>query len=190
MHRSLTAALAAALGFVLALAVPSLSLAWPAGPSAIEKARARLARHDPRDAVEVLESALPGADANLRPALLDQLRDAYAAAIVQAEAEGHKLEAAGYRDNLDILNRSKPRATTKAPQPAERPRVDVATKPAIALPLEEAHDPAETPLAPVAPLPEPRALPPAPAVSEGPRNRKGRRDPSPASRAPTDLTAR
>jgi hypothetical protein len=190
MHRSLTAALAAALGFVLSLAVPSPSLAWPAGPSAIEEARARLARHDPRDAVEVLESALPGADANLRPALLDQLRDAYAAAIVKAEAEGHKLEADGYRDNLEILNR-KPRATTKAPQPVERPRVDVATKPAAVTPLE-AVDPAEIPLAPVAPLPEPRPLPPAPAVSKAPATVKADAIPLPQvePRATTPPVAR
>jgi len=120
MHRSLTAAPAAALWLVLA--VHPLSTARPGDASAVEDARQRLARDDPRGAAAALESALPGAEAGDRTALLESLRKAYAAAARKADAEGRREEADGYRDNLDILNRKPPAAQADAEPAGSPPR--------------------------------------------------------------------
>ena len=174
MHRSLTAALAVAFGLFLALNHNAT-----AGPSAAEDAQRRLDRDDGRGAVEVLEAALHQAAGADRPALLDLLRRAYAAAVRGAEADGHADEAESFRENLDILNRT-PRAgvadtTTKPipvvakplPAPVSTPaKVAPDTPPAaVETPLSRVAAAEPKPTAPAAPIPLVQAKTPAPATA-------------------------
>jgi hypothetical protein len=195
MHRSPTAAQAAALwlALVLVLGQTPASLAWPGAPGAVEDAKRRLARDDARGAVAVLESALPGATAADRPALIDALRVAYAAAARQAEAEGRTSDADDYRENLAILDRSArpaaaaaakasgsspapPSEATREPSPSSKPAADPKPKPEPSRPAVEPPDPSEPlpPLPPVAALGAPPALAaPTASPSPGPDDRSG-----------------
>jgi len=130
MHRSLTAALAAALWLVLAYG-PAPAARGDAPPAEAD-ARGRLSRGDARGAVAVLEASLPRADARTRPALLDALRAAYAAAARQAESEGKTADAESYRDDLDILSQTPRTPTTGPATPAASPAIPPpAPKPAV-----------------------------------------------------------
>jgi hypothetical protein len=122
MHRARTTALAAALWLILTH-VPAL-LAFPQASGLTEKARQRLASHDPAGAVTLLEEALPGVTADDRPIVVALLREAYAAAAREADAEGRHDEAEAYRDNLSILER-KPRASSTDAKAIPRPAATI-----------------------------------------------------------------
>ena len=188
MHRSSTAALPAALWLVLTcLPAPP---ARADAPSAVVDARTRLARGDARGAVSVLEANLAGAAVEVRPALLDALRDAYAAAARQADSEGKAADAESFRDDLDILSRT-PRAPATAPapvpKPAEPPPGPKAPR-ADAEPVRAARAPAEPaePLTPLPPADNPADAPPEMTEPEAQRAEAPEKDPAvqPASTIP------
>lgn len=179
MHQSLTSALAAALGIWLCQSPPSL--AGPGGRSSLEEGKQRLARNDARGAVVVLESALPGADDKARPGLLDTLREAYAAAAKQAEADGRPDLADDYRDNLQILNR-KPRAGTPAARPSPEPPAPPASVGPVTAPADPALVRVSAPPSEPAPTPAVTARPAEsrdrPPVLTAPRVNPTRAEPS------------
>ncbi len=131
----------------LALFLSMVPLTLAGADSPVEAARASLARKNPREAVQLLEQALPEATKAELPELLATLRDAYAKAITVAEAEGRTKEKERYREGLSLL----PRATAaedKKPTPASAPA------------------PAPIQLLPVAPVPNLVAEPPSDAPAE------------------------
>src|SRR5262249_23253427 len=87
-----------------AVLVPALPLCGPPAVAdaheAIDRARAMLSRNDARGAVAALEEALPTVTPDDRRGLLDLLREAYEAAIRQAEVDGRPGDAEAFRDNL------------------------------------------------------------------------------------------
>ena len=181
MQRPRTSARPAAPGLTLLVILP-LFLAAATDP--VEDARARLERNDARGAVAILEAGLTSADPSDRPALVEGLLKAYAAAARQAEAEGRPDEAEEYRENLGILERKPRPAATNAPAattppiaPAndpEPPREAPPTPPTPADPADElppplkaateANVPAQAPASPAEPVvtPLPAAPPPSP----------------------------
>jgi len=168
MHRSRTAALAAALAWALTCQPPATaSAAGPPAGDPLADARRSLDRDDARGAVARLEAVLPVASAADRPPLIDLLRTAYSAAARRAEAEGRRAEADGYRDNLEILNRKLRPGPTPArspskpgPPPAPTPTPTTATATPVPTPAEPAGPDLTT-----EPLPSAPALAP-PATSE------------------------
>ncbi len=90
----------------------------------IERARRLIQANDHSSAITFLEEALPEAHAKDRSAILDLLRQSYEVLARQADTSGHSRDAAHYRDNLAILNRS--RESPSPPQtPAELPKTPV-----------------------------------------------------------------
>ena len=177
MHRSLTTATTAAL--CLLLTPTSFGLMRPGGGAndAIETARQRLDRDDARGAVTVLEGALLDAGGKDRAALVEQLRDAYSAAIKKAEAEGKKAEADTYRDDLEILTR-KPRKESGTTAPAtqnEPPAVETKPEARPARVPEPGPQPTRplNPAEPVAPLPQPTDLGPRSESTDVPAAKGG-----------------
>ena len=77
-------------------------------PESLGEARALLEKGQAARAVAFLEDALTATPGDHQGALLDLLRQAYAAAATEAEARGRSGEAELYRDNLEILNRKHP----------------------------------------------------------------------------------
>lgn len=106
---------------IAALLAGLLLIAGPARAEppaeAIRRAQALLDHDDGRAAAAVLETALPDADAESRPALIQELRHAYDRAALQAEADGDTRAAQTYRENLAILNHK----TQSPPQPEAAP---------------------------------------------------------------------
>jgi hypothetical protein len=91
------------------LLIEPLSSTTIAGdPPAIGEARSLLEKGQARSAVIVLEDALAAAARGQHAALVDLLRRAYAAAATDAEARGLTRDAEAYRDNLQILERTRP----------------------------------------------------------------------------------
>ena len=150
MHRSLTAALAAALALVLTCAHAPLARAD--ANSAVVDARNRLARGDARGAVAILEANLTGATGESRSALLDALRDGYTAAARQADSEGKSAEAESFRDDLDILTQT-PRTPVPAPAPKPAEPTPEPTPPGADPEVERAAKAPAEPVEPLAPLP-------------------------------------
>ncbi|MCA1686165.1 MAG: hypothetical protein LC745_09320, partial [Planctomycetia bacterium] len=187
MHRSLTAALAAALWFCLADG-PAPSARADAPATAVDDARGRLDRGDARGAVDVLESALPGATGATRTALLDALGAAYPAAARQASSEGKLDEAESYRDNLEILLRRPASAAKVQPATETKPTKsgEPVTGPAVVSPTESLP-----PLPVMAPLDPPPALPaPESPTAEGPRTNPADRPSLPIPQSPMAEPAR
>jgi hypothetical protein len=130
-------------------------------------------------ATAFLEDLLPEAAAADKPKILDLLRQSYEALAEQAEASGRDRDARHYRDNLAIINRSRPAPAgaksaddnpkkTSGRKPAARKTTGSDTKasrqPRAAVP----HAPQNTPerdstavLPEPASLPEPATMPPA-----------------------------
>lgn len=181
MRQAYRMTLAAWVSFVLA--VPARSAT---GGDAVAEARAHLASHALEKAVTVLEDALAESNVADRAAIIGLLRETYRDLIAQSEAAGRARDAAGYRDNLAILDESptdKPTpaaAPVPAPAatPAAEPRSPLPTSPppAVARPEVRAPETRRLPRSSQAPdlepSSEPRALPepaPLPApVLEGP----------------------
>ena len=90
----------------------------------IDRARRLIQANDHSSAITFLEEALLEAQAKDRSAILDLLRQSYEVMARQAEASGRSRDAAHYRDNLAILNRS--RESPSSPQTsAELPKTPV-----------------------------------------------------------------
>jgi hypothetical protein len=165
MHRSLTAALAAALGLLPGLSSPPSARAGST-PAAVQNAEARLARDDPRGAVSALEAALPGAPEADRAAVLDLLRRAYPAAARKAEGDGQHDQAESYRENLSILERTLrpsaegPGARSRGAGRVSDPLAEVPDRstPRPGSPAETAPVPTEEPPTPVKPTGPPSAV--------------------------------
>jgi hypothetical protein len=170
MSRPLSAVWLAAV--FLTRAVPVLA----AEPDTLARATALLDRQDGRAAAAVLEDALPKADAETRHQLLQGLRRAYALAIRQAEADGRDREATLYRENLAILDRVPPGATTSSPASARNseaappaPPRSLSADPAPALSAGDAPtEPTEAPR-PSSPGREAPTAPPSTAGETGDR---------------------
>jgi len=101
----------------------------------IDRARRLIQANDHSSAIAFLEEALLEAQAKDRSAILDLLRQSYEVIARQAEASGRSRDAAHYRDNLAILNRSRessPPAKTSAElpkTPLEPPKTPTRPKP-------------------------------------------------------------
>jgi hypothetical protein len=121
--------------------------AHAADPASVGEARLLLEKGQTSGAVALLEDALTVTPSDQQAPLLDLLRQAYAAAVADAETRGLTREAELYRDNLEILNRTRP----------VPPRLSVAA----------ATDVRGTEAIPVSPRrePSPQVPPPAPALS-------------------------
>ncbi|WZO99455.1 hypothetical protein EP7_001062 [Isosphaeraceae bacterium EP7] len=183
--------------FIALAALACFAIAAPAsvlGSDVEAQARLRLGRNEAVAAVELLEDALPSATQAERPGLVATLKEAYAAAILQADAAGRTEEAHDYRENLGILDRKAPAPPASpapspetpqameeppalpepAPPPASDPSIKKASLAEAIAPAPEAALPALLPepakLPPPAaerPQPKPSAsLPPAPDVSK------------------------
>jgi hypothetical protein len=159
---------------LVSLGFPSRSVATACAPAQIvTQAKSLMANGDYAKAVNVLEDALAEAGPSDRPAMIDLLRQSYRNLISQAEAAGRARDAADYRDNLAILDRtpSRPQALTsatdrQAPKPASKP----VEPPAIGKTLTPEPEPRPLPRSAIppdqglipepAPVPDPGGLPP------------------------------
>lgn len=94
---------------------------------------------DARQTVETLESQLLQADDSSRPALLEQLRRAYAAAATEAEDAGLTAEAQVYRTNLSILEQR------LGPPPEPKNKPPESPPPALPAPEETAPEAVQPP---------------------------------------------
>jgi hypothetical protein len=159
----------------LSLVVAATATAFGGGTdasSAIAQARRLIEAKDHAAAMALLEDALLDADKKQKPAIVDLLKTTYEALAQKAESAGRKREAAHYRDNLAIIDRSrtagppkKPDTTPPLPKPSTERRpapkkdVDIAStvvpraQPATSVPLESA---------PIASPPIDQEPPPAP----------------------------
>ncbi len=93
----------------------------------VDRARRLIDAKDFGSAATLLEDLLIEAPARERPAILAVLRQSYEALARQADAAGRDREAAHYRDNLAILNKSAPAREEARPvnprvKPPEKPR--------------------------------------------------------------------
>jgi hypothetical protein len=169
------AIIAHALLACLAVALP----AFAPGSDVEEQARQRLGRNEPLAAVELLEDALPDATPAERPALVLILKEAYAAAILQAEAAGRAEEAHDFRENLGILeHKASDQARPATPPAIEEPlRVPAPAPPtdpsfrkaSLAEPISPPAEAALPDLLPVpSKLPPPAAELPRPKATSGP----------------------
>lgn len=136
---------------VLAAALLSFSATFPGSAALaldsstdLKAGREALERGDGPTAVTLLESVLLSVPSGERPAVLDDLRRAYERAASQAEAAGDSRKARDYRENLQIINRSR-RSTDPAP-PASIPE-DTATS--------EPSNPPAVPVLDAEPIPPP-----------------------------------
>jgi hypothetical protein len=132
---------------------------------------------DARETVETLESQLLQADDSSRPALLEQLREAYSAAATEAENAGQTAEAQVYRTNLAILQErlgSPPEPKAKAPDspPPALPDPDETTPQTVQPPEEKPErptadePPSEDPKVGLASQPAPSEPEPQPTPAE------------------------
>ena len=104
------------------------------GTGPIARARRLIEAGDHAAALTVLEDAVLEAQGGERPAILDLLRQSYEVMARRAEASGRIRDAAHYRDNLAILNRS--REFARPAQPAKsKPEPPVRPKPAPGGPI-------------------------------------------------------
>jgi hypothetical protein len=150
-----------------------------AGTGPIPQARRLIEAGNHVAAMTVLEDALFEAPVKDRATILDLLRQSYEILARKTEASGRPREAAHYRDNLAILERSREPIRQSPPiesrpQSPTRSKAAPAGKPASdgprnALPLAgpasaPAQDPMPGPVLPIlsepAPLPEPERIPP------------------------------
>ena len=166
---SLAATLAAAVWLGLAPAdgppaSPEPSNSTPA--AAISRARALIAKDDPRAAVTLLQGALPNAGADLGPMIV-VLRQAYSRAADQAAKAGRAAEAEDLREDLQILNRKlRGRPDEPRPAPASAPKATLRPEPAVAEPPPPAK--ADDPPPPRPDVGFEDAPPPRPAESSPP----------------------
>lgn len=152
----------------------------------LESARTLLARGDGRAAVARLEAALPSVSAQEKAKLLGLLEKSYEKAAAQAEAEGNKADAAGFRDDLAILRRShrspSPSPATPAPAPSPaKPRVEPKS-PEPSRPVADDFPEPPEPLPPPAELPPPEPVDGKPPVQLAPVPRQSM--PPPARSGP------
>jgi hypothetical protein len=147
MSRRLAALLWAWAFLALAHVGPSQTVA-PAA-DVIEQARARLAQGQARAAVDLLEVAVPRLSVARRGAALALLREAYPAAIREAEAAGSRRAAANLRENAAILERAARHAGAE-PLPETPPP---ATSAGVAAPVTRAQAPPAPPGALAGPAP-------------------------------------
>ena len=190
MLRSSTTAMMAALWiFVASATSQTLAAPTPGGSDAIETARRRIDRNDARGAVDILESALASAKGKDRTAFIEPLRAAYTAAIHQAEGEGKTADAAGFRDDLDILSRKSKAASNVPPPTATAPAPKSAPETVPALPAAQPD--------PILPLAEPAPIeaPAKPSQPEKTKDAPGSVSLSPAplfqnDDAPTDTAVK
>jgi len=146
----------------------------------IDRARRLIQANDHSSAIAFLEEALLDAQAKDRSAILDLLRQSYEVMARQAEASGRSRDAAHYRDNLAILNRSResppppktsaelPKTPLEPPKPLARPKSvpkgssapgGVANEPTRFLPIKALlSDLASQSAPPIKPEPEPAPL--------------------------------
>jgi hypothetical protein len=146
MRKAATTLIAA---YLLAILTSTLVAAASDLAGSVAHARRLIEAKDHGAAVAVLEDALVEAESKDRPAIVQLLRESYAALAKQAEAAGNKRAAEHYRDNLAILNRD------QAVDPCtngsdDKPKAPAPVKPVAAAP----------PSGPLATLP---ALDPLPA---------------------------
>ncbi len=203
MHGPTFAALAVALCLGLARPGPAADPAATGDGDAVGRARALLAKGDPKGAVDLLEEALPRAGADLGPMIV-VLRQAYTKAADAAARTGRPAEADEFRENLQILNRrmrarpDDPRPDPAAPavgpnvppafsavEPTPAPVAAPSPPPATpeALPVPAKAEPSTSPPPGPLPLPEPAPIPaPAPMPADVPRPGLARADrPKPAA---------
>lgn len=124
----------------------------------IAHARRLIEANDHAAATAVLEDALIDAEAKDRPAIVQLLRQSYAAMAKRAEDAGQKREAAHYRDNLAILNRdqeppARPKDSDEKPKKPDPPQATT--------PLEPGPE-----LSATAPTVEPKPVPAKPVVAK------------------------
>ncbi len=140
-----------------------------AGEGPIPRARRLIEAGDHVAALTVLEDALIEANAADRPALIELLHQSYEVLARKAEAGGRTREAAHYRDNLAILDRSRPPrpvATQPSTPPPARPKAtpEIPRKPPAPTTPMPTPAPSQVPTPPIlaepAPLPEPERIPP------------------------------
>jgi hypothetical protein len=149
--------------------------------AALSEARQALDAGQPSRAVALLEAQLIGVSPEIRPALLDLLREAYPPAIAAAEKAGKSREAASLRENLKILS---PAATRPA---AAAPPTEPAAAPAPPKPIAEAvNTPPASDLVAAA-SPPPSILGAEPPVSQPPAIKPVAAPTLPAPR-PTEIT--
>jgi len=131
------------------LALASLAYARDEGASAGSLAQARrlIEAKDYRSAMTVLEDLLIEAEATERPAIAGLLKQAYEVLARQAQAAGRDRDAAYYRDNIAILEGTRP-ATDSAKPTRPSPTPPAGPKPSR--PGERSESKAKAP-------PEPRA---------------------------------
>jgi hypothetical protein len=171
------------IGIVLAL--PLSAAAWQ-DTIAIDQATAHLSKGEPRQAVEVIEAALPGAGGEERSRLLAKLHQAYEQALKLARSEQKPIEVEHYTENLKILDRKKnlprppaspepivePEKVAAPPSPAPEARTTLPALPAADASKAKELAPglatrnARSGADPVAdPLVEKQAAPPAPSTA-------------------------
>jgi hypothetical protein len=150
MHRPppLPAAVLAVLLFI-ALPTPATSAATP---EAVGQARSLLEKGQAGAAVQLLEETVADATSDQQPALLEVLRQAYAAATKEAMARGQTGDAEQYRDNLEILNHTHPAPAPAKPEPPIQPKPEPPSEPRPEPPVEARP---ETPAPAPVPLPAP-----------------------------------
>jgi hypothetical protein len=136
-----------------------------AGETPIARARRLIQAGDRNAAVDLLEEALIDGPAGDRPAILELLRQSYQAMARDAESAGRAADAAHYRDNLSILERSR-LADRSVPESREQAGPTTATGP----PTKPAARPAEPRVAPATALDRSPAMsPPGVAAGTSPR---------------------
>lgn len=136
--------LAAFLGIWAVLALSQGGRSQTAAPGVIEQAQAKLTQGQARAAVDLLELAVTQLSAQDRGAALAILRQAYPAAIREAEAAGASRAAANLRENAAILDRAA--------------RRDAAPPAPIAAPVQASPPASSPPAASQAPPSPPAAL--------------------------------
>jgi len=132
------------------------------GTGSIAQARRLIDAKDYTSATIVLEDLLLEAEPKDKPAILDLLRQSYAAMARQAEAAGHERDAAHYRDNLAILDQGRP--GTKPSESTERSRTQRPdTQAGVQPPARANDDPTARAKSQSRPLPaKPSRIGPAP----------------------------
>ncbi len=119
--------------------VTRIAIAPARADDALALAQAQIDRGQACEAVDALESQLIQADDSTRPAILELLRRAYAAAATESERAGQNEQAEVYRTNLAILNeRLGPETDSKGdPEPEPEPKGEPLSSPPPALPDPE-----------------------------------------------------
>jgi len=126
-------------GPVLAMLLTLVSAARAGEP--LDEARASLNKGDSRAAVERIELALPDANADRLPALLEFLREAYPKAAEKADSENRPRDAHHYREALELIGSADKPEPDDAPRPEPVPVAPTATIPRADPPEPTAEEP-------------------------------------------------